>query len=66
MTPSPEPATPLLVSVKEAAVLYGISYRHMVNLLDAGEIPSLKLGRRRMVSYSHLVEHVNRRLGQAS
>lgn len=62
----PEPMTPLLVSVKEAATLYGISYRHMVNLLDAGEIPSLKLGRRRMVSYAHLVEHINARLIQAS
>jgi excisionase family DNA binding protein len=57
-----EPLQPLLVSVKEAAALYGISYRHMVNLLDAGEIPSLKLGRRRMVSYGALVEHIDRRL----
>ena len=65
MAPGPEPIQPLLVSVKEAAALYGISLRHMINLLDAGEIPSLKLGRRRMVSYSHLVEHVNARLSQA-
>lgn len=59
---TPEPLTPLLVSVKEAAQLYGISPRHMVNLLDSGEIPSLKLGRRRMVSYAALVEHIDRRL----
>lgn len=57
-----EPLKPLLVSVKEAAELYGISHRHMVNLLDAGEIPSLKLGRRRMVSYAALVEHIESRL----
>lgn len=61
MTPtSHEPLKPLLVSIKEAAGLYGISVRHMVSLLDAGEIPSLKLGRRRMVSYAALVEHIER------
>lgn len=61
-----EPLQPLLVSVKEAAALYGISVRHMVNLLDAGQIPNLKLGRRRMVSYAALVEHISKRLEQAS
>lgn len=65
-TQIPEPMTPLLVSVKEAAALYGISHRHMVNLLDAGEIPSLKLGRRRMVAYAALVEHIRERVSQAS
>lgn len=62
MTSPREPLPPLLVSVKEAAQLYGISLRHMVNLLDAGEIPSLKLGRRRMVAYAALVEHIERHL----
>ena len=62
MTSPREPLQPLLVSVKEAAALYGISLRHMVNLLDAGEIPSLKLGRRRMVAYAALVEHIERNI----
>jgi len=56
-----EPLKPILVSVREAAELFGVSLRHMVNLLDAGEIPSLKLGRRRMVSYAALVEYVEAR-----
>lgn len=61
MNPSPrEPLQPLLVSVKEAAELYGISLRHMVNLLDAGQVPSLKLGKRRMVPYAALVQHIER------
>lgn len=55
-----EPMQPLLVSVKEAAALYNISLRHMIDLLDDGEIPSLKLGRRRMVPYAALVEHIER------
>lgn len=62
MTSPREPMQPLLVSVKEAAELFGISVRHMVNLLDAGEIPSLKLGRRRMVAYAALVEHIESRI----
>jgi len=62
MTNPREPLQPLLVSVKEASELYNISLRHMVNLLDAGEIPSLKLGRRRMVSYAALVEHIERNI----
>lgn len=60
MTSPREPLQPLLVSVTEAATLYGISRRHMITLLDNGEIPSLKLGRRRMVAYAALVEHIER------
>lgn len=59
---SPRELQPLLVSVKEAADLFGVSLRHMTNILNAGEIPSLRLGRRRMVSYSALVEHIERNL----
>lgn len=57
-----EPLKPLLVSIREAAGLYGISVRHMVSLLDAGEIPSLRLGRRRLVAYAALLEHIESRL----
>lgn len=64
--PAPEPLTPLLVSVDEAAVLYGISKRHMMTLLLNKEIPSLKLGRRRMVAYAALVDHINERLNKAA
>lgn len=62
MTSPREPLQPLLVSVKEAADLFGVSVRHMVNLLDSGEIPSLRLGRRRLVAYAALVEHIERNL----
>jgi len=53
---------PLLVSLKEAADLMGISLRHLLNLIDAGEIRTIKLGRRRMVPVAALEELIAQRL----
>jgi excisionase family DNA binding protein len=44
-----KPTRPLTVSVEEAAHLLGISRGHAYALVNRGEIPSLRLGRRIVV-----------------
>jgi excisionase family DNA binding protein len=47
--PSQKPGRRLTVSVEEAAELLGISRGHAYALVNRGEIPSLRLGRRVVV-----------------
>lgn len=42
------PGTGVALKFKEAAKLLGISVRHLSNLVKRGEVPSVKLGRRRV------------------
>lgn len=42
-------AQPLLLTRYEAAELLGISYGYLDRLIRTGEIPSVKLGRRRKI-----------------
>lgn len=56
----------LLVSTTEAAEMLSISHRHLLNLIEGGEVRTIKLGRRRMVPVAGLEEMIARRLGDAS
>lgn len=57
---------PLLVSIDEAARMLGVSHRMTIKLLDAKELRSLKVGRRRMVPVSAIHEYIAERLDDAS
>jgi excisionase family DNA binding protein len=47
LTPPPEP--PALVDLTTAARLLGVSRTSLYQRMDAGELPSRKLGRRRLI-----------------
>ena len=49
---------PLLIPIKEAARLTGLSQSTLVRLIDRGEISFVRVGRRRLVKYDHLREWV--------
>lgn len=49
-----EKPNPILISQKEAAGMLGISVRTVQNLITAKELPSRKIGRRRLIPYSAL------------
>jgi excisionase family DNA binding protein len=51
---SAESVRPILVSKKNAAVLLGISLSSINALLAANVLPSVKLGRRRLIRYTVL------------
>lgn len=50
---------PLLLPIKEAARLTGLSQSTLVRLIDRGEIHFVRVGRRRLVKYDHLREWVD-------
>jgi excisionase family DNA binding protein len=52
------PPEPLLISVKETAIILGLSRNHTYALLDLGVIDSRYIGRRRLVLKSSLDEFV--------
>lgn len=54
------PPEPLLISVKETALILGLSRNHTYALLDLGVIDSRYIGRRRLVVKSSLNEFVER------
>lgn len=45
---------PVLVSIREAADLLGVCPRTIQNLIAAKELPSRKIGRRRLVPFAAL------------
>jgi excisionase family DNA binding protein len=45
---------PILVTLRRAAELLGVSTRTVQNLIAAKELPSRKIGRRRLIPYSAL------------
>lgn len=45
---------PILVTLRQAAELLGVSTRTIQNLIAAKQLPSRKIGRRRLVPYSGL------------
>lgn len=47
MAPPPEP--PALVAVDDAARILGVSRTSLYGLMDAGEVPSKHVGRRRLI-----------------
>lgn len=60
--PTAPSAEPLLVSIREAAELLGISQRMTIKLVDAGELRSLKIGRRRLVPMAAVRDYIAERL----
>lgn len=52
------PPEPLFISVKEAAIMLGVSRNHMYGLLDMQLIESRYMGRRRLVLVSSLHEFI--------
>lgn len=50
----------LLLSVEEAAQLLSINRSTVYDMLGRGDLPSLKLGRRRLISRQSLVEFIMR------
>jgi excisionase family DNA binding protein len=55
---SPVDGGPLLMSIKDAAVHLGIPRSKMYELVSAGEMPSVSIGSRRLVSREALNEFV--------
>lgn len=60
------PSAPILVSVQEAARRLGISRAKTYELLAAGEIEALHIGRRRLVPLGALLSYVERLRALAS
>ena len=59
-------STPLLISVSEAARLLSIGRNTAYELIAAGRLPSVKLGRRRLVSRAALEAWIAQECGVAS
>lgn len=53
-TQKPLSAQPILVPIRQAAELLGVSVRTVQNLITVKELPSRKIGRRRLIPYSAL------------
>lgn len=60
-TTRPPAIEPLLVNADIAAPLLSVSKRTLSELTRAGEIPSLKIGRRRLYPFEGLKEWVRHR-----
>ncbi len=50
----------LLLSRQEAAALLSVSLRHLVNLINAGRLPTRRLGRRVLISRAALESFAKR------
>lgn len=55
---------PIAVAIPTAAAMIGISRSKFYELLEAGEIDAIKLGRRRLIVVSDLREFVEARRSQ--
>ncbi len=53
-------ADKLLVSVEEAAQLLSINRATVYDMLGRAELPSVKIGRRRLISRQSLVDFISR------
>jgi len=51
---------PLAYSPADAAQVLGISRARLYQLIDDGTVPSVKLGRRRLIRHEALVDLLNR------
>jgi excisionase family DNA binding protein len=52
------PATPLSLSIKESGAVLGVSANTVRRLVAAGRLPSIRIGRRRLVPVEALKEMV--------
>ena len=53
--------TPLLLDEREAARLLGVAPRTLWSLADTGEVPCVRIGRRKLYSVSSLHEFIRQR-----
>ena len=51
---TPEQPPPMLVSIKEARRLIGVGNTRIYDLINAGALETIRIGKRRMVRYSSL------------
>jgi excisionase family DNA binding protein len=64
--PRPEPAVePLLVRVEEAARILSLSRSTIYEMMDAGELPSIRRGTARRIPVAALHAWVNRQIGSS-
>jgi excisionase family DNA binding protein len=63
-TPAAGTVTPLLLGIREAGQILGISERQLKYELAACRIRSLKVGRRRLIPVSALHEFIEDRLAE--
>lgn len=56
-------APPRTVSVSEAARILGVSRTLTYDLVAQGQLPSIRLGRRIVVPYAHLIALIEGRAG---
>jgi excisionase family DNA binding protein len=52
------PATPISISIKESGAVLGVSANTVRRLVAAGRLPSIRIGRRRLVPVEALKEMV--------
>lgn len=60
-TEGPGGLEPLLLTVEQAAHVLSINRSTLYDLLGRGELPSVKIGRRRLISKQALVVFIDRR-----
>jgi excisionase family DNA binding protein len=65
MDSTKDPKDPLLLSKNEAAKVLGVSVRTIENLLRRCDLPSVPIGRRRMIPVNALTVFVRRRTTHA-
>ncbi len=51
---TPEQPPPMLVSIKEARRLIGVGHTRIYDLINAGALETVRIGKRRMIRYSSL------------
>lgn len=61
-----ETGDPVLLRVAEAARLLGISRAHMYNEMNAGRLPSLRIGTARRVPRHALEQWIDRQVADAA
>ena len=66
MTAHDMSAEKLLVTVEEAAQLLSVNRSTVYDMLGRGDLPSIKIGRRRLISRQSLVDFINRSETQVS
>lgn len=55
-----EPLEPLAITVKDAVVVTGLGKTTLFELLKSGEIEGVKIGNRRLITYSSLKALIER------
>jgi excisionase family DNA binding protein len=57
---------PLLLRIAQAQQLIGLGRTKTYELVEAGEIPSIRVGRSRLIRYSALIQWIQKKLTSES